>query len=175
MKTFIMFVSVFFLAINTANADPKLLVIDWPFAKKARSMTVLSLKKIPYPQKIVDQANRVRLPVYMPSAYAYQTNIQMVDDADFYSVTIPLQQATLFIAGDRTYQQNANLDADASKRAKELSFIRAEGIVSVDFNRHRANYTLSIECDQPENDQRCMQTDFLQQAYRDLVMVGGQP
>jgi hypothetical protein len=177
MKTFIMFFSVFFLVMGMANANPKLLLVDWPFAKKAKSLTVLSVRSVSYPEKMVEKANSVHLPVYMPSAYVYQTNLQLVGDGDFYTATIPLQQATMFIMGDRTYQQeqNSTTDSTVSIRTKELSFVRAEGMVSVDFNRHGANYTLSIECAQYEDDQRCVQTNFLQQVYRDLVMIGGQP
>jgi hypothetical protein len=176
MKYFIMLVSIFFFAISIVSAEPKLLTIDWPVIQKAQGdMAALSAKSRPYPSGLVNKANAVHLPVYIPSAYAYQETLQMVGEDDFYTATIPLSEAVVFIAGDRTYQQTSNTEAGASTAAKEVSFIRAEGMVSVDFNRHGANYTLSIECDEPEDDQRCTQTDFLQRVYGDLIMVGGQP
>lgn len=179
MKKFITWVGIFFIAIGVANASPKLLVVDWSFvdAKKAKGMTVLSKRGLPYPQGLVDKASTVRLPVYMPAAYVAQSSLQMVGDNDFYTVSIPLAQATVFITGDRAYQQDstAMVNNVLSQPANTLNFVRAEGMINVDFNRHGANYTLSIECEQPDDDQRCMQTDFLQQAYADLVMVGGQP
>lgn len=175
MKWFVTCISVFFLFIGVATADPKLLVVDWPFATKQGGMTVLSARNEPYPQGLVDKADKVHLPVYMPSGYVYQINIQMVGEGDFYTVTIPLSQATVFMAGDRTYQQNSNDAGSVNEGINDVSFIRAEGMVNADFNRHGVNYTLSIECDQPDDDSRCTQTDFLQQVYADLVMIGGQP
>lgn len=176
MKKLMILVSVFFLTISIVSAEPKVLVIDWPAPQKLKSgMTVLSARSVPYPLGLVDKANEVHLPVYVPSVYAYQKTLQMVGENDFYAVTIPLSKATIFIAGDRTYQQDSSVTASVSASIDEVNFIRAEGMVSVDFNRHGANYTLSIECDQPDDDQRCTQTDFLQQIYGDLVMVGGQP
>ncbi|HHL19429.1 MAG TPA: hypothetical protein ENJ33_06815 [Thiothrix sp.] len=176
MKNFITLVSGFLFVISIVSAEPKVLVIDWPVTQKLKSsMTVLSARSMPYPSGLIDKANAVHLPVYLPSAYAYQETLQMVGEGDFYTVTVPLSAATVFITGDRTYQQDSNAVTSVSTLAKELSFIRAEGMVSVDFNRHGANYTLSIECDQPDDDQRCTQTRFLQQVYADLVLIGGQP
>jgi hypothetical protein len=180
MKNFITRVSIFFLTISLTismvSAEPKVLVIDWPVTLKLKSgLTVLSARSVPYPSGLVDKANAVHLPVYVPSTYAYQETLQMIGESDFYTVTVPLSVATVFIAGDRTYQQDSAATTSVSTPAKEMSFVRAEGMVSVDFNRHGANYTLSIECDQPDDDQRCTQTDFLQRVYADLVMVGGQP
>lgn len=175
MKKFILLIGVFFLSMEMVSANPKLLVIDWPFAKKSTGMTVLSAKALPYPLQLVSKASQVRLPVYMPATYVYQTNIQMVGDGDFYTITIPLPNAILFMTGDRAYQQDSIVDINVIVRTQEMSFLRAEGMVNVDFNRHGANYSLSIECEKPETDQRCVQTDFLQQMYSDLIMVGGQP
>jgi len=176
MKNFITLVSVFFLSINMASAEPKLLAIDWPVVQQAKGNAVgLSAKSLPYPLGLVSKANEVHLPVYMPSTYVYQETLQMVGEDDFYTVTIPLSEAKVFIAGDRAYQQDSTVVSSGSTSAKEVSFIRAEGMVSVDFNRHGANYTLSIECDKPDEDQRCTQTDFLQRVYADLLMIGGQP
>lgn len=182
MKRFMTLVGVLFLAIGVASASPKVLVIDWSFMNanpnfKTKGMTVLSTRNLPYPQGLVDKASMVRLPVYMPAAYVAEPALQMVGDNDFYTVTIPLPQASLFMTGDRAYQQDstATVGNVLAPPVSELSFVRSEGMVSVDFNRHGANYTLSIECEQPDRDERCMQTNFLQQAYADLVMVGGQP
>lgn len=182
MKKFIMSVGVFFMLFAGASAAPKVLVIDWSFMNanpsfKAKGMTVLSTRNLPYPQGLVDKASVVHLPVYMPAAYVAEPALQMVGDGDFYTVTIPLSQATVFMTGDRAYQQDstATVNNVLTPSVSSPNFVRAEGMVSVDFNRHGANYTLSIECVQPESDERCMQTHFLQQAYADLVMVGGQP
>lgn len=176
MKSFITLVSLFFLVVSMVSAEPKVLSIDWPVAQKTKgNIAMLSARSLPYPSGLVNKANTVRLPVYVPSAYAYQETLQMVGESDFYTVTVPLSSATVFIAGDRTYQQDSSAATSVSTPAKEVSFIRAEGMVSVDFNRHGANYTLSIECDQPDDDQRCTQTNFLQQIYAELVMIGGQP
>ncbi len=176
MKRFITLVSVFFFAVSIVSAEPKLLAIDWPVVQKAKGdMAAFSAKNRPYPSGLVNKANAVHLPVYIPSAYAYQETLQMVAEDDFYTVTISLSEATVFIAGDRTYQQDVDVATNVSMLTKEVSFIRAEGMVSVDFNRHGANYTLSIECDKPDDDQRCTKTDFLQRVYADLVIVGGKP
>jgi hypothetical protein len=100
----------------------------------------------------------------------------IVSDKLFYTATILLQGATLMITGDRTYQQkvkSGGKQLKAKMKAVDAKFIRAEGIMSTNFNRHGVNYSLVLECDSPKKDKRCQENSFLRKLYNGLVLVGG--
>ena len=80
------------------------------------------------------------------------------------------------ISGDRTYQQKVVSGAKQLKaKMKKVSnrFIHAEGMMTTDFNRHGVNYSLTIECENPQKDKRCKEADFLKNIYNRLIIVGG--
>jgi hypothetical protein len=139
-----------------------------PPAARSASLFSAYLKKL----------SKVKLPVYLPATIPGSLGIDVVTDTGFYDVTVHLKGATLFVSGDRFYQQvESSPDAILRKRAKSEAnpeFIRAEGLIETDFHRHGVNYSLSIECEQPEEDSRCKSPVFLKQVYRGLKLSGGQ-
>jgi hypothetical protein len=118
----------------------------------------------------------VTLPVYLPASLAYHQEISVVADKNFYTLTLTLKGATLIASGDRTYQQSvqdsSQLGGVMPSPAK-VSFTRAEGMMTTDFSRLGANYSLELECDKPDQDGRCLQEGFLKGLYQELILVGG--
>lgn len=177
MKLFIIRVLVLsMIGIGTVIAEPKVLDIDWstvePFNQKGGRMAGKSQQ---LPESLINKVKGVLLPVYMPFSSAYDEKVRVVSSNNFYTITAPLKGASLFVSGDRTYQQNASSIAgfQGASKAQNVDFIRAEGMVNAEFNRHGANYSLSIECAKPDEDVRCTKVDYLQQVYSDLIIIGG--
>jgi hypothetical protein len=148
------------------------LEVNWP--KEATNQQKMKMRS--YSSTLQRGIAEVTLPVYMPSFYVYEKDISIVADKNFYTITIFLKGATLMISGDRTYQQKVVSGAKQLKaKMKKVSnrFIHAEGMMTTDFNRHGVNYSLTIECENPQKDKRCKEADFLKNIYNRLIIVGG--
>lgn len=147
------------------------LPVDWSAADSSHIKKTRSV-----PTALQKAVKDVTLPVYIPKAYASEKNLEVVALKDFYAVTIHFKDATMMISGDRTYQQEIVSGGEqivANMKKVANKFIRSEGILSTDFHRHGVNYTLSIECDQPNKDSKCTKDTFLKRMYKSLIIVGG--
>jgi len=157
-------------------ADSGLLDVNWSALKGVQGQGQLSARKVPYPAVLTQGVRVVTLPVYLPASLSYNENMFVVADEHFYSISVPLNAATLMVTGDRTYQQSAEgspqLEGILLAQAMP-SFTRAEGMMTIDFNRYGANYSLVLECDKPDDDSRCLQDGFLKNLYQELIVVGG--
>jgi hypothetical protein len=163
--------SVLLGATEIVRSGGGILPVDWSSADKTYIKKTRSL-----PTSLQKAVKDVTMPVYIPKAYANEKNLAIVAQPDFYAITIPFKDATMMISGDRTYQQeiiSGGEQIKANMKNVANKFIRSEGILSRDFNRHGANYTLSIECNQPKQDSKCTQDSFLKGMYDSLVLVGG--
>ena len=148
------------------------LEVDWPKAPN----TTQKMKMRAYSPTLQKGILEVTMPVYMPSSYVYENSLSVVADKNFYAITVFLKGATLMVSGDRTYQQKVVSGAKQLKaEMKKVSnrFIHAEGMMTTDFNRHGVNYSLTIECDKPKSDKRCIEDSFLKNIYTRLIIVGG--
>jgi hypothetical protein len=159
--------------ISSLNSDSGILDIKWPKpnAKHQKPST-------PYPDVLTKGIKDTKLPVYLPSSYAYDKKMIVVADNNFYTISFLLQGATFMVEGDKTFQQSvstSNQKFHKVMKASPIEFIQEEGIMSTDFNRHGINYTLSVECENPEKDKRCKEENFLQNLYNRLIIVGGRP
>jgi len=158
------------IAFSYANAGG-LLQVDWPKPTKQHQKSMRA-----YPKAIREKIKDVTLPVYLPRYYIYKKDMSIVSDKEFYTATIPLQGATLMVAGDRTYQQKVKSGAKQLKekmKAIDAKFVLAEGMMSTSFNRHGINYSLVLECDSPDKDIRCKDDNFLKKVYNGLILIGG--
>jgi hypothetical protein len=162
------------LSLSALYAESGVLDIQWP---KPNTKTLKPA--IPYPDALKKGIKNTKLPVYIPSAYAYDKQMIVVAEENFYTINFILDGAILVITGDKTYQESVPVDNAEFKAIMKASpaveFILAEGIMSANFNRHGVNYSLSVMCDNPEEDARCTQNDFLKKIYNSLIMVGGRP
>jgi len=167
----LLFISLFL--ISSLNADGGILNVEWPKPNAQHQKP-----STPYPNVLIKGIANTKLPVYVPTTYAYDKKMIVVADKDFYTISFLLEGATLMIGGDRTFQESISTTNSEFKKVMKPStvkFIQEEGIMSTDFNRHGVNYTFSIECDSPKKDKRCKESSFLKNLYNKLIIVGGRP
>ncbi|MCH9741449.1 MAG: hypothetical protein K0U38_11520 [Epsilonproteobacteria bacterium] len=168
MKTLLTFSMVM---LTLLNADGGILEVKWPKVDAQHQKVQKA-----YPEILRKGIAEVKLPVYLPKSYIYNQKMSIIGDENYYAITLYLKGATLFISGDRTYQQKVVSGANKLKtimKASKVAFNHAEGMMMTDFNRHGVNYTLSLECDLPANDKRCNEEAFLRKIYSELTIVGG--
>jgi len=160
--------------LSSLNADSGILDIKWPKPNPQQQKP-----STPYPTVLTKGIKNTKLPVYIPSSFAYDEKMVVVADKNFYTISFLLQGATVMVSGDRTFQQSISTsNSDFQKIMKPsptVEFMEEEGMRSANFNRHGVNYELSIECDKPKEDARCKEEDFLRKLYSKLIMVGGRP
>jgi len=158
------------ISFGMLHANGGLLKVDW-------SKTVSTQQKLQHlPKVLKDSIKNVTLPVYIPKYYIYEKNMSIVSDANFYTITIFLDRATLMISGDRTYQEkivSKGKNLKAKMKAVTNRFIQSEGMMSTDFHKNGVNYSLVVECDAPKSDPRCIDEIFLKRVYAGLILVGG--
>jgi len=151
-----------------------ILKIDWSKVPKVEQKP-----SIPYPKVLVEGIKEVRLPVYLSSPYAYDKKMIVVADKDFYTLSFLLNGATVLFEGDRTYQESVSPSNQKFQKivqkASDVTFTLSEEVRLAEFNRHGANYAISVECDHPKTDNRCTEEKFIRTLYRQLIMVGGRP
>lgn len=159
---------------SSLHSESGILDVQWPKINPKQQKP-----SIPYPDVLTKNINNTKLPVYIPSSYAYDTNMSVIAMENFYTISFLLDGATVGITGDKTYQERVPATNSEFKSIMKASppveFIRAEGMMTAEFNRHGVNYSMVIECDTPNNDERCTQTTFIQKLYKRLIMVGGRP
>ena len=159
---------------SSLYGESGILEITWPKPNAKHQKP-----SIPYPSVLTKGIKNTKLPVYLPTSYVYDKNMAVVSEKDFYTISFILKDATLMVSGDRTYQESVSKDDPKfqalAKTSSKIEFIQEEGMMSADFNRHGVNYSLLVECDDPETDKRCTQEGFLKDIYTRLIMVGGQP
>lgn len=159
--------------ISSLNSDSGILEIKWPKPNANHQKP-----STPYPDVLTKAIKNTKLPVYIPSSYAYDKKMIVVTDENFYTISFLLEGATLMIEGDKTFQQSistSNQKFQKIMKSSPIKFTQEEGIMSSDFNRHGVNYTFSVECDKPKTDERCKEESFLKNLYNRLIMVGGRP
>jgi len=159
------------LLISSLNAESGILDIEWPQIDPTHQKP-----STPYPDVLTKGIKDTKLPVYIPSTYAYDKKMAIVADKNFYTISFFIDKAIVMIAGDKTFQETISpSDAKFDKVIKPsaVEFVEDEGIMSTDFNRHGVNYTLSIECDDYKTDTRCTKEEFLRNIYNRLIIVGG--
>ncbi len=157
------------ISFHTIFADGGLLKVDW----KNLSTTKQKLRVIP--KELKDKIKGVTLPVYLPNYYINSKNLKIVADRNFYAITVFLKGARLLIRGDRTYQIAIKDKKYQFKIAKSSQnrIIHAEGMATIDFQKHGINYSMVLECDNPDIDKRCKEDNFLNNLYRRLTFIGG--
>ena len=159
------------LLISSLSAESGILDIEWPKIDPKHQKP-----STPYPDVLTKGIKDTKLPVYVPSNYAYDKKMGVVADKNFYTISFFIDKATIMIAGDRSFQETiSKSDAKFQKVIKEspVEFIEDEGVMSTDFNRHGVNYTLSVECEDYTEDKRCKDESFLRNIYNRLIIVGG--
>ena len=164
------------MSLSILSAEGGLLDVDWSTLPSQNGQQKSSA---PYPKVLRDGVKRVHLPVYLSKQYAYNTNMVVIADKEFYIISIELQDAVVTFQGDRTFQESVSPTnpefQKISKSSAPVEYVAAEGIMSATFNRHGVNYIINIECEEPKKDKRCIETSLISSLYHSLVVVGGRP
>jgi hypothetical protein len=157
--------------LSSLHAESGILEIKWPQSNLQQQKPLN-----PYPTVLTNGIKDTLLPIYIPSSYAYDTKMIVVADKNFYTISFFIDKATVMMAGDKTFQESISISDSKFQKVihpSPIEFLDDEGIMSIDFNRHGVNYTLSIECDDYQTDKRCKEEVFLKNLYNRLIMVGG--
>ena len=163
------------LTLTLLNGEGGVLDVDWSSIDKNQQQK----PSAPYPAVLTEGIKNVHLPVYVTKSYAYDKTMVVVANGNFYSISFELEGASVLFEGDKTFQESvAPENPEFQKIVKQsppVEYVEAEGIMSAEFNRHGANYVISIECEEPKKDKRCTETGLIKKLYTGLVMVGGRP
>ena len=166
------FLTTLFITFSILHADGGILDIQWPKPNPHQQKP-----SQPYPAVLTQGIANVQLPVYVPRNFAYDRNMSVVADSNFYSITFEMGKATLMISGDKTFQENVSPDnpefGKIAKASPSVEFNHAEGMMLAEFNRHGVNYSMVVECENSESDKKCTQTSFIQNIYNQLIFIGG--
>jgi hypothetical protein len=156
------------------HAGGGVLDIEWPAPNQAQQKSMAN-----YPKVLKEGIKEVRLPVYLSSQYIYDKSMVVVADKNFYSISFTLQGASILFEGDRTYQEAVSPDnpefQKIAKKIKPVEYSSSEEMMIAQYQRHGANYNITVECDKPESDERCTDEKFIRKLYQSLKMVGGRP
>jgi hypothetical protein len=162
------------LSLMLVNAGGGILDVNWSNINKSQQKA-----SAPYPSVLVEGTKNVRLPVYLSASYAYDKNMVVVSDKDFYSISFDLDGLMVLFEGDRTYQESVSPSnkefQEIVQKSNSVTFLKSEEIMIAEFNRHGANYAISVECDKPKTDKRCTQEHFIRKLYNNIKIVGGRP
>lgn len=168
------FLTTLFITFSILHAGGGILDIQWPTPNPHQQKPTQ-----PYPAVLTQGIATVKLPVYVPRNLAYDQNMSVVADNNFYNITFELGDASLMVSGDKTFQESVSPDnpefGNIAKASPPVVFNRAEGMMLAEFNRHGVNYSMVIECNKPETDKRCKNVSFIQKMYSQLIFVGGNP
>ena len=159
------------ILMQIVDASGGILPVQWP----AKTNHQQKIEKS-YPLKLKEKIKKVKLPVLLPKAYIFNSKMSIVADKNYYATTIFLKGANLMVSGDKSYQlEMRDIDVKSQKMLKRVKqeFTRSEGMMTTDFSRYGVNYSMTLECDNFNQDKRCANSDFLKKAFRDLVLVGG--
>ncbi|CAA6799568.1 MAG: Unknown protein [uncultured Sulfurovum sp.] len=160
------------LTCTLLNAGGGVLDVDWSSIDQSQQKVTA-----PYPKVLLEGIKNVKLPTYLSSSYAYNENMTVVADKYFYSISFDLNGATVLFEGDRTFQESVSPSnpefQKIMQKTKPVEFSRSEEIMMAEYQRHGANYTISVECDKPNTDKRCTEEGFIRGLYGSLTMVGG--
>ena len=166
----------FIFSFSILSAGGGVLDVDW---STVAPKSVQQKASAPYPKVLKDGVKDVHLPVYLSRQFAYNKNIVVVADKNFYTISINLDRAIVTFSGDRTYQESVSPNnpefQKIAKATPPVEYNSAEGIMSAEFNRHGVNYRISIECEDPKKDKGCQKIDLISSLYNSLVIVGGRP
>jgi len=163
------------LSLSLLNAGGGVLEVDWSSISKGQQEKSSAV----YPTVLTEGIKNVHLPVYLTKSYAYEKNMVVVADGEFYSISFELEGASVVFEGDKTFQESVSpSNPEFQKIVQETSsveYVESEGMSVAEFNRHGVNYSVTVECENLKTDKRCTQKNFIQSLYNGLVMVGGRP
>jgi hypothetical protein len=161
-------------SISLLSGGGGILPVDWSKVTKSQQKT-----SAPYPKVLTEGIKDTLLPVYLSKEFAYDENMVVVAEKNFYTISMELKEATLSFEGDRTFQESVSPDnpefQKIVKHSLPVEYLASEGMMTAQYSKNGINYAINLECEEPKKDKRCTETTFIKRLYNTLVMVGGRP
>jgi len=102
---------------SNLSAESGILEIKWPKPNPKYQKPI-----IPYPHVLIDGIANTKLPIYIPNSYAYDKNMIVVANENFYTISFILDGAIFMVSGDKTYQKSiSKSDSKAQTIMKKTS------------------------------------------------------
>ena len=161
------------VTLTLLNAGGGVLEVDWSTIAKGQE------KMTSYPAVLTSGIKDVHLPVYVASSVAHNSNLVVVADKNFYTISLDIAGASLLFEGDKTFQESVSANdpkfQKILKSASAVEYVASEGMMMAEFSKHGVNYAITVECEKPKKDKRCTEQGFVALLYSELKMVGGRP
>ena len=162
------------LSFSLLSAGGGVLPVNWSKINKSQQKP-----SAPYSKVLREGIKDTHLPVYLSKQFAYDKNMVVVAEKNFYTISMELSGATLSFEGDRTFQESVSPNnpefQKIVKRSLPVEYLASEGMMTAEYSKNGINYDINIECEEPKKDKRCTEKTFIKRLYNTLVMVGGRP
>lgn len=127
-----------------------------------------------------EELDKARLPVLLPDDGRMVERMRLFAKENHYVAAYRDDAHSVQITGTRIAQ--GKLEAKrAPERMKAMSdeegyvYQRTDYGCELSFTRYNVSYNISVECREPESDERCTGRDYVMQLAESLVYVGGGP
>ena len=174
---------------------PRVMPIDWGQVREdlqrqnaqfSDNFTTAARLPQTFPRPSNNEAARVaqtRLPVLLPPMAALQMEntprVFLFPQEDFYTASINAPGLLIEVFGTRLAHTEAPDPATLRRLAAQgpdgVRITQTEYGVEVHFNRYGAAYSITIECEFPQEDSRCTELDFGRQLAENIGIVAGSP
>lgn len=169
---------------TAAAPDRKLMPIDWQEVQE--SLRSKRLQRAPLRQMaIAADAPQPSLPILLPfdQEIATKAAVSVFPQAHSYAASMRMTDVTVEVHGERRAtvlrENDPLMRIVQSKNVARLAgadvpyaLDRTEGGYDLTFGRFGAAYLVSIECFNPETDQRCTKPDFIRALGEKMGLVG---
>lgn len=153
-------------AIERRTAD-----VDWKAASAFRNMAPAAV-----PHQLLKVLASSPVPALVPSQPSMLATATPTRGATWYAVSIPLDEHTVFLTGNRSEVFVPGIsDRATARRSFEPRISRSRGVVSASFLAFGVAYTIEVECARPFEDVRCTEDAYVLELLAGLAVAGGEP
>ncbi len=166
-----------------APPSRQLMPIDWDEVRDAvKNQRLLQAQRIK--MAIAPNAPKPSLPMLLPlEPTLLTTSAHVFPRPDSYAASVPLGEITVEVHGERratVLPKGDPLMAFAQGKLRNMvagrevpvSIDKTEGGFDITFSRFGAAYLVSIECRNPETDERCTKPDFVRTLAERMALAG---
>jgi hypothetical protein len=113
-------------------------------------------------------AFEITVPIFLPVDAALREAALLTNGAHWYSASMPVGGHTVFVTGSRqAYEIPGGLEAYAT--TENGVFSRTDGIASLTFSAHGLSFWMTVECERPDADPRCVDEFYIRSLAHGLV------
>jgi hypothetical protein len=122
-------------------------------------------------QKQAQALKKVTLPLLLPNKPELIATGIMSAGPDWYAASMKHEGFSVVVSGSTRHVTvpGAEMPNLPEYRKQDLRVTRAEGIAELAFKAYGAIYTISVECEDPENDKHCKNDSFILELANKLL------